>query len=244
MNLKAQLRQFNEMDTIELKKIKIDDLVNKMLEQIGTTDSELRDSLIYSTFVRLINEEILTEQQMIDVLEVCISDSHLFFKIGEENADSVFTRSFSALVVAAIISKDLKSRFLTEAMVMDCFEKSIQYVVGERDVRGFVKGKGWAHSMAHGADLMVAAVGHPLIEKHKTTVCLVAIKEALFKGSVYTDDEDERFLFVIDHLIVKDVEEEKLIGWIDTLYQQLEDVHALNGFSNNIFMLELMSKIS
>src|SRR4051812_20010002 len=101
MNLKEKLASLN----LEEQKhtINFDELVGEMLANIGSTDPELRDSLIYSTFYRLIKSDCLTETQMENLLDACLGEQYLFYNMGEKEGDSVFTRSFSSLVLALLL---------------------------------------------------------------------------------------------------------------------------------------------
>lgn len=49
-----------------------------MLTHIGTIDSELRDQLIYASFVRFINEDYLNYRQLQDILHTCLRCSDRF----------------------------------------------------------------------------------------------------------------------------------------------------------------------
>lgn len=63
MELKEQLRAMRSMEAKQLTSMGLDELINRMLSNIGSVDSELRDELIYPSFVRLISENFLDEQQ-------------------------------------------------------------------------------------------------------------------------------------------------------------------------------------
>ncbi|RBP04463.1 hypothetical protein [Rossellomorea aquimaris] len=72
-------------------------IIKSMLEHIGSTDGELRDQLIYTSFYRLIIENNQLEPELLkELLDACLSE--LIFKgIGEEETDTVFTRAFATL---------------------------------------------------------------------------------------------------------------------------------------------------
>lgn len=58
MNLKYQLQTLQDMSEEQIANQELNELTNQMLIHIGSTDPELRDKLIYSTFVKLINENL------------------------------------------------------------------------------------------------------------------------------------------------------------------------------------------
>ena len=127
-------------------------LIPAMLEHIGSTDSILRDTCIYGTFCKLILEKQLDKGLLEEMLEACLADEMLFHGIGEAESDSVFTRSFTTLLIALILYSDNESGFLSGEMIVEVKEKLLVYMEAEKDLRGFVPGKGWAHSIAHAAD--------------------------------------------------------------------------------------------
>src|SRR5699024_1318834 len=77
-----------------LQQRNLNSLIDRMLDNIGSVDPELRDTLIFNSFGKLILEDYLTISQMKHILDVCFNN--LFFDIGQQVSDSVFTRSFSA----------------------------------------------------------------------------------------------------------------------------------------------------
>ncbi|WP_064093507.1 GNAT family N-acetyltransferase [Rossellomorea aquimaris] len=224
--LKSELKQLDLQKNI---KVDFDWLIKQMLENIGSTDPELRDKLIYTTFYQLISEDFLSSRQMNFLLEACLEESYLFYKIGQIKEDSVFTRSFSSLVLALLIDKDRVKPFLTEELAQKTIESSMQYLEKELDTRGYVEGKGWAHSIAHGADYLVACIKHPAFQF--TERCLSVIKECLFKEALYCDDEDGRIIFAIEALLDKGMDEESLERWIFGVSNTLKDLYDKEGYS-------------
>ncbi|MFC5466029.1 DUF2785 domain-containing protein [Lederbergia graminis] len=213
------------------------DLIERMLDHIGSTDPELRDTLIFNTLGKLIIEDYLTDNQMEHIIEVC--RKNLFLGIEEKESDFVFTRSFSSLVIALILEKDRQSPFLPRDITIKVIEESMEYLNLEKDIRGYVEGKGWAHSIAHGADLLAAAVRHPSFNNDLFVDCLAAVKQCLFKETTtntpYVDDEEERLLFVLEALIDKGLPISELENWIVDVSDTLEELKRNEGYSLNFF---------
>ena len=140
-------------------------VIKSMIEHIGTTDSELRDELIYSTFCWLmIEKNELKHEVLIELLDTCLNNL-LLHGIGETETDSVFTRAFTTLLIALILYRDNKDDFLTKGMVHEVKGKLIHYFNLEYDLRGYVPEKGWAHSVAHAADAFDELVKNPKIDQ-------------------------------------------------------------------------------
>ena len=103
-------------------------VIKSMVEHIGSTDSELRDQLIYSTFYRLIVENNQIETKVLtELLDTCINEL-LFKGIGEKETDTVFTRSFTTLLISLILYKDNQVNFLSKVSIDDIKEKLMKYI--------------------------------------------------------------------------------------------------------------------
>ncbi|MGG1684333.1 DUF2785 domain-containing protein [Pseudalkalibacillus sp. NRS-1564] len=231
MDLKLALEKLNLND----RQGDLDHLINNMLQQIGSTDPVLRDELIYTTFGKLVMMDFLNEEQLTHLLNVCLDQDHLFYEMGERGTDSVFTRSFSVLVVALVLEKDRSNRFLKKEQIEASIEGIIRYLQEEQDTRGFVASKGWAHSIAHGADALAEVIKHPLFDREKSVECLNVIQECLFKEGTYVDDEDERLLFAIEALLEKGMKEEELSNWVTSLSDNLEAHFEVERYSVQFF---------
>ena len=83
--------------------------------------------------------------------------------LGEHGTDTVFRRSFSALVLAECIDarQRTRRRWLPDDKLLSWGDRLAAWLVRERDLRGFVPGKGWAHALAHGADALGALAESP-----------------------------------------------------------------------------------
>lgn len=127
-----------------------------MLDYIGSPDAELRDDLIYSTLHTWITNDVFRQKELRGLMLQAISPDYLFYKIGEKDTDSVFKRAFSVLIPPLILSVHEREPLLSEEQLYSVAEQVLEYVYLEEDVRGYVEGKGWAHSTAHAADALDA----------------------------------------------------------------------------------------
>ena len=201
------------------EKLDIDKLIVDMLEYIGSVDFELRDNLIYSTFYSFTQKNILTVNQMKNILKVCLDEEHLFFNIGEKNTDSVFTRSFSVLTIPLALLMNSNSGFLEKTDIIHIKGKVADYIKKEKDFRGFVVGKGWAHSVAHAADALKYLAENEFILHDDLKEILGIIKFMISNEKlVYNYGEDTRtakvFLSVLKRKLLSDKE---IIDWLYSL---------------------------
>ncbi|WP_176007933.1 DUF2785 domain-containing protein [Paenalkalicoccus suaedae] len=202
---------------------------------IGDADPTLRDERIYPMFCHIIASDLLSPDQFMHLLHTCLGDNHLFYRIGESGTDAVFTRSFTALVLAQLVERDRERRLLSEVDFQRLVRLSTDYLHQEQDTRGFVERKGWAHSMAHGADLLAAICRHSLTLEENHATMLNAVAACLGKKATYIDDEEERLVFVIEALMNRGLPEDSVIVWIKQMECSLNALHDNEGFSRNYF---------
>ncbi len=236
MEIKERLDYLMKMELLEIEPSEIENLVKEMLIHVGSTDAQLRDKLIYSFFAKLINRNHLTTTQMHDTLLTCLDDEHLFFGIGEKDTDTVFTRSFSTLVMALIVENDVKNRFLSPKTVLDAYERTLIYLSREVDYRGFVEEKGWAHSVAHGADLLDAFVKHPFVDEFGKAI--EAIEHFIMRSDgVFIDNEDERLAFPILEMVNRGLEATELNRLIEMAVLKVREEKVKVKYAPSFFHL-------
>jgi uncharacterized protein DUF2785 len=125
------------------------DLTTELTTMLGATDPRMRDGLAYPTLATWIDRGVY------DDLLAGLGDgmaAGLAVGLGEQGTDSVFRRSFSVLVLAECIDRTNQEDLVPSAKLMEWGDNIASWYLRERDVRGFVPGKGWAHTVAHGAD--------------------------------------------------------------------------------------------
>ena len=200
----------------------------EMLTQIGNPNSYLRDKLIYQSFGKMIVSNQLNLEEIQNLLETVVQEDYLFHGIGESGTDSVFARTFSSLVIAEIIEYDIEKRIVNPDLVLHVVNKVIHYMMEEKDTRGFVDGKGWAHAIAHGADVLNALAKHPLLKKEDISRILHAVQHSLLRKVDYLDEEEERLAKIIASLIKHQDAEADIRIWIEELTGMVETQMAEN----------------
>lgn len=203
----------------------IGDDMSLMLAYIGDPDSELRDDLICNTLYEWIGtKEYFNNEQLKQILFILMDKEHLFYQIGSDVNDSVFTRTFSVLGVAQILKRHRKQAFLSTEEFVDIKNKLIEYYISEMDLRGYIEGPGWAHAAAHGADAMgelaqCSESGEKIIRE-----ILNAFKKVMYNRKyIFDNEEDERisrviFRIIKDNLLSKQV----IIKWLEELSDCIE----------------------
>lgn len=187
-----------------------------MMKNVGSTDPELRDLLINRVITKWILNDVLTTEQLRELLNININEEHLFFGIGEDGTDSVFTRAFCALNIEVILSVNRNKKFLLLNEVKAVKESLVKYYRNERDYRGHVEEKGWADSTSHGADVLCEVALCEELDKSDLLDLLAAIKDKLYVNSyTYVDFEDERITTpVVNILDRKLIEISEIVEWV------------------------------
>jgi hypothetical protein len=149
--------------------------------------------------------------------------------LGESGTDTVFLRSFSALILEMVVQADDvrglalgegRKPFLTRDDVLDWYEIALAGFAGEEDFRGFVDGRGWAHALAHKADLLGTLARGRHLDASRLEKILTAMAEKLTRPAevVLTFEEDHRLVRAVVHVLLRnEVQAEFLHTWIEQL---------------------------
>jgi len=188
-----------------------------LLANLASPDPELRDDLSSIILAAgIISQQKLTRQQLEELLNTALDPDHLFYHIGETGTDSVFMRSFSSLIIASILFNDSPDPHLAPATISLVKEKLFHYAQEEKDWRGYVEGKGWAHAMAHLADALDECAQHPRMTGKDRQDILVLVSELATLDIPLYHEEDLRLAKVAYHIILgHQVNDNVIAKWID-----------------------------
>lgn len=176
-----------------------------MMDNIGDIDSELRDDLILSILDRWINEGILSINEVYELLSIALDGEHISKGLGSIN-DSVFCRTFSVEIVAGIICRHRRENFISESDIEKAFNSVLKFYNDDKDVRGYVEDKGWAHGGAHGADALdefarCEEIGYGGLKKILNSI----YKKVNVNHYTYIHFEDERMITVVKAIIERKI---------------------------------------
>jgi hypothetical protein len=203
---------------------------------LGSADPYLRDEIAYPTLATWVSEGVYDDllQGLGDGMT-----AGLVVGIGEDGTDTVFRRSFSALVLAECVIRDNERQILAPETLLKWGDRAAGWLVRERDLRGYVPGKGWAHTVAHGADVLGAFAKSKAMGRLELTVLLDVIADRLIT------ETDQRLIHGEDDRLAKatlDILRRNLVGpevlepWLARLaasarpdFQTEGDPYALSG---------------
>jgi hypothetical protein len=175
----------------------------EMLSNIGSTDCELRDDLIYSTLANwIVRNSLFTTDQLLQILSIVIDEQHAFYRIGETGTDSVFTRSFSILIIPLILYNHRLKPFISTLDLQTLKHSLFRYLAEEQDLRGYVPEKGWAHAIAHTADALDELVQCPEMDSGDLLQILEVMVNSMDADCFpFTHGEEERMTTAVINLI-------------------------------------------
>ena len=225
-------------------------LLRELSAYLASPDPQLRDDLAYSIlYVWIVARPRLTDPELLSLLDDW--QSNLRLGIGESNTDTVLRRSFSALCLAAIAERDLRSPFLGELRYRALLDSALNYLHDERDLRGFDPVKGWIHSTAHTADLLASLAANPLLKVEDQPRVLHAVAERLSSAhQIFSYGEQDRLAFTIASIVArKDFDATAFRTWLSALDEtdrqvwksSPPDANRLKTFENNSYLLQALA---
>ena len=154
----------------------LDDLTAELTTMLGSTRPEVRDGTAFPALATWI------ERGVYDDLLAGLGDgmaAGLAVGLGETDTDTVFRRSFSALILATCVERDNVQHLLPGGKILEWGDRAATWLLAEKDTRGFVADKGWAHAVAHGADTIGALGESPHLAGAEHSVLLDVLAERL-----------------------------------------------------------------
>jgi Protein of unknown function (DUF2785) len=222
-------------------------LVRELSGALGSKDPELRDDLAYTILATwIVEQKQLSATELTSVLDEW--QKNLLAGIGETVGDGVLKRSFSALCLAALAERDLKTPFLGEARYRTLLADALAYLKDERDLRGFDPAIGWIHATAHTADLLAALASNPFFKAEDQRRLLDALSERLSSAhEVFSYGEQNRLALAAATIVRRrDFDLEAFHQWLTALQASDERVwknspphqELLQTFENDTYLLQ------
>ena len=182
----------------------LDELTAELTRMLGDPDPQLRDRTAYPTLTTWVDRGVY------DDLLAGLGDGMavgLGVGLGEQGTDTVFRRSFSALVLGECIARDNRRTLLPGGKILEWGDRLATWILRERDLRGFIPGKGWAHAIAHGADALATLARSPHLATAELTVILdvIADRVLLPVDEPFTHGEPDRLAFASMEVLRRNV---------------------------------------
>ena len=186
-----------------------------MIDNIGDTDSELRDELILSNLSKWIIEGVLSTSEVHKLLMILLDGDYILKGLGHID-DLIFCRTFSVEIIASIIYRHRQEKFISQSDIEKALDTVLKFYNEDKDVRGYVIGKGWAHGAAHGADALDEFARCEEIRYDELGKILNAIYNKVNVNHYgYIHFEDERMVTVVKAILERKIIPTKEIqDWI------------------------------
>ena len=169
-------RQVQEADFEVPADRPLDDLTAELTRMLGSHDPVVRDGTAYPALATW------TSRGVYDDLLSGLGDgmaAGLAVGLGEPESDTVFRRSFSVLVLGECVARDNAAGLVPPGKIMEWGDRISTWYLRERDLRGYVPGKGWAHAIAHGADAIGTLAESHHLGKTELTVLLDVLADRI-----------------------------------------------------------------
>ena len=200
------------------------DLTAELGEMLGSPDPRVRDDLAYPVLASWISQGVYDHllRTLGNGLCVLMEDG-----LGSVTGDSVFHRSFAVLVLAEIIERDTRMDVVDDRTLLGWGDRIATWLVAEKDLRGYVQGKGWAHAVAHGADAIGALARSPRIDGPALVFLLDVIADRVLEPTpeFWVAGEPDRLAFAAMGALRRDlVEMDALDPWLRRLTARSQPV--------------------
>jgi Protein of unknown function (DUF2785) len=190
---------------------------------LGSTDSELRDDIAYEALETWVYRKELLNPTELGRLRMALS-ANARQGLGETTGDGLFLRSFSLLALALLAAEDLKRPFLDAQQFDALLDLAVAELASERDLRGYVAGKGWGHATAHCADLVKFLARNHWLHADQQSRLVEAIAGRLRSaGLVFVWGEDARLAAALSSVAQRPgADPAPFLAW----FERLREEHA------------------
>lgn len=207
----------------------LDELTAELTTMLGDPSPRVRERIALATLGSWISAGVYDE------LLVGLGDgmcTGLGVGLGENGTDTVFRRSYSALVLAECIDRDTRLSLVGANTLLDWGDRLTSWLVREQDLRGFVAGKGWAHAVSHGAGAIAALARSPHFGASELTVLLDVIADRLLLATdeFFVAGEADQLAQAVIQVLRRDLLDLKLLEpWVARLAPQATPQPAPRG---------------
>ncbi|MEP7015991.1 MAG: DUF2785 domain-containing protein [Verrucomicrobiota bacterium] len=193
-------------------------LALEVADLAASTDPALRDGCGYDILARWIYQDHRLGPAELEVLRKKLIPA-MTGHIGEFGNDSIFSRSFSGLYMSLLAAEDLQKPFMSPDAFKETLATGLRCYAGEKDLRGYVPVKGWAHATAHVADLLkFLSRNEKLSVEQQNQIVAAIMQRCRTTGLVFTWGEDARMAAALLSLVNrKDFDASSFEKWFQSL---------------------------
>ena len=196
-----------------------------LLNDLGSPDASARSDAL-SIFDYWISNSYFSTDQNVVLVEKTLEGMR--YKLGNSGDDSVFMRSYSALLMLELLHSNLEKTIFDGAKLELIYNAVTDAFLGEQDYRAVVASKGWAYAIPHiGDNFFQLSQTKGLGHYHEEILETIGTKLRTTGAHIFRFFEDERLAtIVVDILKQETVTAEFFESWIEAL-TTLQGVEAI-----------------
>jgi hypothetical protein len=196
-------------------------LVPELVAYLASPDPTRRDTIAYEVLAAWLARGVLTDGDVHALAATLLAN--LAGPLDPPN--SVFGRSFSALVLGEIVRRDRKTPVLTDAERRGMLTGAVTYARRETDLRGHTGAMGWAHAAAHTADLLARLAQLPGFSEGDRALVLDAVAAFVVRrhGQIFAYGEDGRLAVAVVSAAKAGLAPPAIDAWLVTLKAPLAE---------------------
>ncbi|HET9092255.1 MAG TPA: DUF2785 domain-containing protein [Acidimicrobiales bacterium] len=140
--------------------------------------------------------------------------------VGYFEDGRVYARSFAALVLAEVVTRDAMIGALDPAAVHRWLAAFSDWYLEEQDLRGFDDDLGWLHAVAHGADAIGAFARHRLLRRGELGGLLRLARDRVLSSgaTLFAAHEDDRVALAMALVLARpEVGGDESVRWLNAL---------------------------
>jgi len=190
-------------------------LVPELVGYLASPDPVRRDRVAYDALDQWIRNKVLSDAEVHALAQRLVAN----LRGSLDALDGVFGRSFSALVLASIVARDVAAPLLSDTERRAILSAAREYAYRETDLRGYTGARGWAHAAAHTADLLAQLAELPSLTDDDRAIVLEAVAGFVIRrhGTVLRDGEDDRLAAAVITAARRGVARPALVAWLGVL---------------------------
>jgi hypothetical protein len=199
------------------------EMTDHLIKNLGSSFSKQRDYsyMILSTWIsNASNFNLYDKKQLLELGQ--IAKSNIKKALGDSiDDDRVFLRTYSILILNDLTQMHEYQPYLTKEEIFERLNLALVYIDKELDFRGFIsEEKGWAHGIAHIADMFMILSTNQWLEENDLNKILFAILNKIKKPAptIFIYSEEERLArSVINIFTNKTLSDESIGNWLKKL---------------------------
>lgn len=192
-------------------------LALEMVDCLASPDPDVRDGIAFEALTAWMRAGDFTPAQLRSLRDA------LYGRLQAPDPEGVL-RPFAALVLSEVARTDRVAPWMDGTERAAMLAQATGYLRAVEDYRGFERGIGWRHGVAHGADWLLQLVLNPAVDgvQLQQVIDAVAVQAMPTDGHAYVFGEPERLARPLTYAARRDVlADTDWQAWLDGLLARL-----------------------